>query len=213
MVLKGALADAVFSQLQLQQNLPPTRDSSGPRQSGATAALIAQLRTDPKVPMTNASAITTNTPESIGQTSLLLTDAEAWLKSSAELAEGVSVATTLGELEAEVPQVDAATASLQTLDIRARHEQFQSELNEAGRGVPPTQRSVAARAELTALTPTVERFFGGTRGGSATRVAEKASLAAALAGLAGAADLKEDERAVLLSLAQRTVELPHDANE
>lgn len=197
-VLKGALADAVQSQLQLHQNLPPTRaESSGPRQSGATTALIARLRADPTDQKTDAGTIATNTPESIGQTSLLLNDAEAWLKGSAELAEAD-------------PAFQAA--SLENLDIRARHEQFQSELDEAGRGGPPAQRTVAARAELTALTPSVERFFGNTRP-AATPVPEAASLTAALAGLADTAALKEEERAALLSLVQRTVEQSHGANK
>ena len=142
---------------------------------------------------------------------MLLNDAEAWLKGSAKLTEADQAfqqdgTTTLGGLEAEMPH-----ASLESLDIKAQHDQFRSDHVEADRGGPATQRTVAARAELTALTPSVERFFG-TRGGEATRGADAASLPA-LARLANAVDLKEEERAVLLSLAQKTMEQPHVANK
>jgi hypothetical protein len=140
-VLKGALADAVQSHIQLQQNLPPIRESNGPRQSGATASLLAKLRAEPADHNTNAST------------------------SAAELAEGLPGVHGVGELEAEGPV--PAAAALDCLDIRAKHERFQSSIggpeqcyDEAGGSQTQTQRTVAARAELTALTPTVERFFG-----------------------------------------------------
>lgn len=139
MVLKGALADAVQSHIQLQRNLPFTRESNGPRRSGAAASLLAKLRAEPADHNSD-----TSTSVASGSTEL----------HAAECLPGVH---SVAGLEAEGPV-------LESLDVRAKHERFQSSIvakqcyDEASSA--RTYRTVAARAELTALTPTVERFFG-----------------------------------------------------
>jgi hypothetical protein len=97
-VLKGALAEAVQSQLQLRLNLPPAaaperlRQAQNSRHPG-TAALLAKDSADqtadaPSVrstPTSTTASAAAKTPDTNAKTALLLNAADAWLEHSTEL--------------------------------------------------------------------------------------------------------------------------------
>jgi hypothetical protein len=125
------------------------------------------------------------------------------------------------DADVSIDATAGAGAGLGGLDIGAMHAQhkqhsaIKATLSEPDAAEEEAnERTVAARAELTAITPTVERFFaagGGDSSGSVTGTGTgtgtpEASPTAAASWLADVGGANEEELAALLSLAKRIAE-------